>query len=499
MFTTNLIFHHGKLKLYENITKPQWADKIGVLTQNDLIIFSSKFTDDKEEGKIKMIETICCFSKEGRNWKIDLIKHNKKHSFMIDTEEEAKKWHKMIVLASSWSNYEQFCEFQKLKPWIYLLRWAARANFCLKINLANCNIFAISEFLRDNVIIKELMLEQINNNIGVLSQVLLCFKPNQLVSLILSSSGLDDEFIKSSKQILSSNNFLEKLDLSNNLLTNLSIPILFKIFINTPFLNFLSLSGNKLEDYGIELLIPEILTQIPLKILLISNCSITDASLCIITGLFKIKKSSLIHLDISKNEFTVDTIEIILKENNKYTRKYEFKLDITPLPINEKLVKYIDHEYCIMKKCRNNKPMPKVLNHRDTIGVISKKLDSVSDNIFIEDLVDIINELSHLDFQFPRIKLEKIEKIAQDYLSIAISQPNYYCLELLVPAFRKIGFYHQQAEEMLNLLYPEVEHIVNTLEMVLSPELYTEENIPEINSLLDIVIKRCDELFQYGA
>ena len=129
-----------------------------------------------------------------------------------------------------------------------------------------------------------------------------------------------------------------------------------------------------------------------------------------------------------------------------------------------------------------------------TIGVISKKLDSVSDNIFIEDLVDIINELSHLDFQFPRIKLEKIEKIAQDYLSIAISQPNYYCLELLVPAFRKIGFYHQQAEEMLNLLYPEVEHIVNTLEMVLSPELYTEENIPEINSLLDIVIKRCDEL-----
>ena len=494
MFSSNLIFYHGSIQLYENITKPQWAKKVAVLTQSHLVIFNSLFTEERENGKIKMLGVLSSISRKEQLWQVDLIKNRVKNSFRVQSKEEAEKWQKMIVLSACWSNYENFCEFQKLPPWIYLLRSAARGDSSLTINLRSFNSFAISEFLRDNTYITSLVLEELGNDIGVLSRVLLCFNTNQLQALTIHRSGLENTSLESAKKLLGCNNFLKSLDLSHNFLTQHSIPVLFKIFIGTPLLENLTLSGNKIGDEGFAMLYPNVLSEIPLMNLWVSDCSISDLSVASINRTFKIRNITLMQLDARKNLFTAEGIKLVLKRFNKYHSKSSFKLKLSPLPIDKDIIKYISPESCVIKRGKNNKPAAKVMRHKEAIDNISKKIDSITESPFVEDLVDLINELSRLDFQFPKIRVENIEKLAYEYLTAAISQPNYYCLELLVPALMKIGIVNDQATELLRVLKPEVDHIVNTLINVLSPELYTEENIPEINSLLDSVVRRCDEL-----
>lgn len=494
MFTTNLIFQHGKIRLYENVTKPQWSEKTAVLTQNDLVIFSSKFTEEKEEGKIQMLNMRCAISLEEGSWQVNLVKNSKKNSFRVDSETTAKKWQKKIVLAASWTNYEHFCEFQQLKPWIYLLRWATRADYPLTINLKHCNSFAISEFMRNNSFVNALILEKIQNDISGLSRVLNGIKPYQLQVLIISHGNIDDVSLNFAKKPISSNHALVKLDLSWNFLTQNSIPVLFKILAKTPLVEVLAMSGNKIADQGFQILFPEVLSQIPVKELMVNECELTDDSLACVRKAFKIKNAMLRKIDLSKNLFTTAGTVQILKKSNKYNKKKLLQLVFSLIPIEKDIVKYLSGTNCVIKRSTSKKSVPKVLWHKEAIENMSKKIDSLSESPYIEDLVQIINELAQLDFQFPKARVERLEKIAFEYLSHAVSQPNYYCLELLVPVMLKIGIRHIQAEDMLNLLKPEVDHIVNTLINVLSPELYTEENIPEINSLLDSVVKRCDEL-----
>jgi Leucine Rich repeat len=494
MFATNLIFFSGKIKLFQNINKIGWADKVGVLIQSDLVIFNSNFTDEKEDGKIKMAGIQCSICQDNAEWQVDLIRNNTKNSFRVETQKLAEKWHKMITFASCWSNYEHFCELQHLKPWINLLRWAARGNSSLAINLKSCNNFAISEFLRENIYIKELIIQELNNEVPVLCRILYCFNKGQLQLLDLSYSGLDNSSLVSLKKALGQHNSLLNLNLSNNLLTSLAVNNLIKILVKMPLLKYLSLAGNKISDEGLAALVPDVFSYAPLENLSLSRCDITDSSTYFICRLIKIKNLNLKVFDISYNKISIESTKYILEKIARNGHKSNFQLLIFPLCIDQDIIKYIESGDYFLKKSSTNKSAPKVVKHRETIDKISNKINTINENVYVEDLVDLIKELSYLDFQFPRIRLEKIEKIAMDYLSYAVSQPNYYCLELLVPVLNKVGIHHLQAEETLNILAPEVDHILNTLVNVLSPELYTEENLPEINSLLDSVLKRCDEL-----
>ena len=360
--------------------------------------------------------------------------------------------------------------------------------------MKNVNSFAISEFFRNNKYINNLTIEELNNQTTVLSRLLLSFKNSQLVSLSLCYAGLDDNSLLVSKKALSTNHFLKRLDLAHNFLTAGCSAVLLKIFTRMPFLSYFSMAGNKIGDEGLQMLLPDILSYVPLETLTLSNCGISDNSYSSLYRTIKIKNNPLSILDMSYNPLSFDTQKQIYKKLGKYN-KTDLKILMIPVVIDYDIIKYLSNADCILKRCLDNrKPMPKIVRYRETIDNISAKIDNLSEHAYIEDLVDLISELAHLDFQFPKIRLEKIEKLAYQYLDHAMSQPNYYCLELLVPALRKIGIYHKQAEDLLAGLYPEVEHIINTLINVLSPELYTDENIPEINSLLDNVIKRCDEL-----
>lgn len=494
MFTTNQIFCHGKIRLFENITKPQWAIKTAVLMQSDLVIFSGSFTDDKEDGKISMLNMKTALTRTEGEWQIDLIRNNKRNCFRLETIEEAEKWHKMLLYAISWSNYEHFCEFQKLKPWIFLLRWAARGSTSLKVSLKKCNSLALAEFLRGNTYIEELKIEDMDNEVGVTSKILMCFNASQLRILVLANSSLDDNSLLSLKKVIRTNNFLQVLDMKNNYLSPLSVGVFYSIFVYMPYLEDLKLSGNKVSDDGFQELVPGILGQIPVKILELSNCGITDMSVSTVCRVFRIRNILLEVFDISDNLFTFEGVRVLMKSWDKNNKKNNIEIKVYPVVVKDETVKYLPYGEYILKKSAKGKTMPKVLRHRETIDKISKKIDSVTENPYIEDLCDLINELAYLDFQFPKVRLEKLEKIVNNYLSIAISQPNYYCLELLIPAIRKIGIFHTQAEELLNYLQPEADHIINTLENVLTQSLYTEENIPEINDLLDNAVKRCDEL-----
>jgi hypothetical protein len=492
MFTTNVIFHHGKIKLFENISKPQWALKTAVLIQTDLIIFNDNFTETKENGKLKMLGIETSISKADSEWQINLHRDDLINSFLVPTLESAEQWQKMLTLAISWSNYERFCEFQKLKPWIFLLRWAARGSESLTINLTKCNGFALSEFFRHNTYIKELYIEDANNEILILSRLISSFTKTQLQSFALRNAEMTTKSLGDIRKIISHNNYLRRLDLAFNHFDSDCVKVLLKIFISTPFLEFLDLSGNKIADEGFAELAIDLIKSVPILELLLNSCDISDFSIQTVHKLRKIKNSTLEKLELSGNLFTAEGVVGMVKDFSKPIANGKMRLKIFPLAICEEIVKYIDDNIYVLKKCKVNKNSP--IRHRGTFENLAKKIDKILENPFIEDLVEVINELSQSDIPFPRAKLEPIEKLVYDYLAIAVVQPSYYSLELLVPILKKLNLKHEQAEEMFRILNPEVEHIINTLENILSPDIYTEENIPEINSLLEEVIKRCDDL-----
>lgn len=496
MFSKNIIFHQGPIQVLEKRTTPTWCWKTGILTQSGLIILTSKLTEEKIEGKIKLGKIQIGLCKSSDLWQIDLQQEKKITCFRVDSQESGEKWHKSLTFASSWVSYKQFCEMQKVQPWIRLLKFAVKGKQKLVVDLNTINSFALTEFLKGNCYIEELVLQGLKNEVIVLSRILITFRPGQLKVLCLARSGMTDKALEKSKKPIKSLNYLISLDLSYNEFTVKSIPVLFQVFSKTPYLENFCFSGHLLGDEGFELLFPEILTQIPVKNVELVKCGFTDAVLGLVCLVLKLEDFPLHVLDLSQNLFTVDGLKSIFKTQNKIHKGFKIDLKVFPLSVDGDIVKYVDDGVYVLERNMIKRSLP--TDYRTTVETISKKISSLDESPYIEDLVDLINDLIKLAVPLPRTKQEKIEKIVNEYLNIAVAQPNFYCLEILVPVIRKIGFRHPQAEDQLQILSNEVEHILSTLESVLTPSLYTKENIPELNSLLDSVLRRCDEICVRG-
>lgn len=496
MYTKNLIFHQGEVKIFENLLGPSWTPKTAILFQSSLILTTSSLSDENPEGKLKLNKMRIGICSQENQWQIDLIQDKKVNCFRVDTLESAQQWHKMLTLASCWTSYKQYCEMQKLQPWVHLLQWAIKGEDKIKINLQNFNNLAVCEFLRGNKYIRHLAIEDLKNEFIILSRILMCFSRSQLISLNLSHSGLNNKSLKKLKRPLSSNNYLKSLDLSFNLFTYESIRIILKIFMKMPYLESFNFGGNLISDQGFLLFFPEILIQVPIKSFYLSKCAFTDSIIKLLCYILKLRENTLELLDLSQNDLSLEGIKSILKFQNKIRNIRKVELLLTPFVVDENVVKYIDNKIYTLNRVLTTKNLP--LRRRGTLEDINKRITNLGDSPFVEDLAELINDIGKLGMPLPRTKQEKVEKIVNDYLIIAVSHPNYYCLEFLVPALKKIGIRHYKAEEQFKVLTNEVEHILNTLESVLTFQLYTEENIPELNSLLDSIVRRCDEICVRG-
>lgn len=433
-------------------------------------------------------------------WRIDLLFESSRKAFRVKNQDEAQKWCKMLAMASSWSNYENFCNFQKVKPWQYMLRWASKGGGNLALNLNGVNSFALLEFIRGNEYITHLEINEMKNQVTVFTRILACFPSEQLRFLSISKAKLTDKSFSMCRKALASNYYLEHLDLSENLLTSELIRTLFKIIPLTPSLNSLNLAKNNIGDEGLDELLPACLTHIRLKSLNLTGCGLTDESEITIRGVIKIKGLSIEKLYLNDNEFSLMSAKGILK-SIRYKRRRGYKLNVwlNPLIIDEAALGMLDgfKEVSLLRILIPNentgvRPMPRLTKDRITIDNMTARIDEIykTGEVYVEDVAEMAKKFAELDFQFPKNKLKSLEDIIETYLNQAIDDENFYCLELLLPAQSALGINNKRGWEIYLILKEEVDTIVTTLENILNPDLYTIENIPEINSSLEKVVRR---------
>jgi hypothetical protein len=178
-------------------------------------------------------------------------------------------------------------------------------------------------------------------------------------------------------------------------------------------------------------------------------------------------------------------------------------IEMNPIPINEKVMSAMEWmgDIKIMRILLNNedgniKPMPRLAKHRTTIDSMLYKLETFENMsvVYVEDILEIAKEIATLDFQFPKSKLKLFEELINAQILQAVETNNYYCLEKLIESQKCLGITDIKSQELFDDLKSEIEHIRLTLQNVLTPSLYTKDHIPEINHLLDSILKRADEL-----
>lgn len=68
-------------------------------------------------------------------------------------------------------------------------------------------------------------------------------------------------------------------------------------------------------------------------------------------------------------------------------------------------------------------------------------------NIYIEDIRDLLAEITNLSFEFPRHRLEPIFEMVNDKINDSIYCENLYCLEVLRECLMYMNARNIKAEE----------------------------------------------------
>jgi hypothetical protein len=271
-----------------------------------------------------------------------------------------------------------------------------------------------------------------------------------------------------------------------------------------PDLVVVNLAYNPLRDEGVKDILDQIFEIIEISTLDLTCCQLTDKILPNLLYVLNIKNLSLETLKLNGNEFSLNIISNIYKKlYAKRQKGSSLMIEMNPIPINEKVMSAMEWmgDIKIMRILLNNedgniKPMPRLAKHRTTIDSMLYKLETFENMsvVYVEDILEIAKEIATLDFQFPKSKLKLFEELINAQILQAVETNNYYCLEKLIESQKCLGITDIKSQELFDDLKSEIEHIRLTLQNVLTPSLYTKDHIPEINHLLDSILKRADEL-----
>jgi hypothetical protein len=101
----------------------------------------------------------------------------------------------------------------------------------------------------------------------------------------------------------------------------------------------------------------------------------------------------------------------------------------------------------------------------------------------IEDLRNLLVEVSQLPFEFPRHKLEPIFDVINEKLHYSIEGDNIYCVEVLLECLRLISARNLRAEDKYGELSVVACGVARDLMRVLNMDPRQDDN--ELNTLLD--------------
>ena len=495
MLASDFMLCKSKIRVCE-VKKQSQVLKWGVLIHNSFLVFnkdSPSFIDHKEEAKIHLLDSKASFCQENTEFRVDILQEGKRYSFWVENYQTAWNWTNMLTLACCWTNYENFCEIQMISPWHHLLNWGVTGK--LEVDLSGPNSICVMEFLRNNALIKELSIKELNSQVTILNRLLGCFPENQLKILNLSYSEISDRNLHMLGTAIKSNKVLQSLDLGFNHLTHEGIEALVNTITQMPLLEHLSVCGNIIRDQGFRVLVPKCFHYLRLKQLDCSSCGLTSESISGIKRLLKIKGLCLEHLYLQDNEFSSQAATKIFNlVRKKKARGYHLAFYLNPVKLEnctyEDLSAYKEVwvvRALTSKKELEVKPLPKLPSQSNTIKSLIEQIENLikGSSLYVEDLVEVCRQIQSLEFQFPKNKTKTLTETLKTHMLAAIGTSDFYCLERLLECEKALGIYNPKALKTFEKLKPKVKKVVSDLQKVLDIELYTPDNLRNLNQLLD--------------
>ena len=117
-------------------------------------------------------------------------------------------------------------------------------------------------------------------------------------------------------------------------------------------------------------------------------------------------------------------------------------------------------------------------------------------NLCIEDLRDLVQEVSLLDFEFPRHKLEPLFDVINEKLHVAIECEHIYCIEVLLECLRFMSARNLRAEEKYTELTQVAQEVSRNLLRVLNMDPRMDDN--ELNEILDHALEEAKRIGMRG-
>jgi len=473
--------------------KLEWTKKFCIVTQEALLIYKKKKITEAEEHKVLLKEvTVRHFPAATLGFPtgllIELVTSKRSKAIVIDETNRPKDWVYFLTFATCWSNYENFCNFRKLNPKTYLLKWGESQQSSLHLDFSTTHQYATIEFLRENTCVTELNVEHLDNHHDILVKILRCFPPTQLTSLLLNAGKLRDATFASLHHAILFNVKLQKLDLSRNFLSVKTVALLIKISPQIPFLKVLSLKENPLFDVGVAALLPTIFKTLDLVELDLTSCKLSNESAEIIHMTLSIAKIPLSIFRLNDNDFShASKAKIMHAVRVLRSRGKDIKVELNPMPMEPEVIEEMNmnHEVLILRN-RNASPEKRLYKSNTIAKISSRVLQLDNTDNFADDLRKLAEELVNLESHYPKSNMVELQDVIVEKLDQAIASDDLYFIETLYNAAKNLGIRHKSAENKLQELKLKASNVIEALHFVLNPRNYNRrENLSDLNRQLD--------------
>jgi len=423
--------------------------------------------------------------------------------------------------------YENFVKEKSKKDFPFYLDWILNWEShegLLKITdpeiLSDGCDACMEKFIKNNDGITAFALEKIVPDEEFLSKlihILTAFNVKQIKKLVFNDNNLTKEICDKLATSICHQEYLEVLEISNNLLDSNALDTITKLFPMVPSLMEINLSNNKISSKSLSAFFKRINDDLELEILDLTQNLIDDSSLKkFIKHIIRKTDCPIRKLKLTGNKFSIQGIKTlhkaqrITKKITKGERNIFLELNMIPctsVNIKEMLKREMIENIEIARKPMGGygklKEIPVKREYKDFITAIEEDVkktmitlneEGEETNIgpCIEDVKDILTKIEGLPFEFPMIKLEKPYTFVEKSLQIALQHDNLYCMEILLHCAKILGMDNiRGAEERLQNLKKKCEKVVSDLISVLNME-NNDDN--QINEILDASLAEAEKL-----
>ncbi len=372
----------------------------------------------------------------------------------------------------------------------------------------------LESFVKNNEAITMFSLTKVpldEDMVSKLVHILTSFNGHQIDKLVLRENGLTRDYFFKLETSISSQEYLEFLEISYNQIDSGMLDIVAKLFPSLPSLRELNLQHNKIEDKGLEEFFFKITEDLELKVLDLSYNLIDDAALkSIIKSIFKDNECTVSRIRLTGNKFSPQGMKSLHKAQRlcrkaaNNTKNVLLELGMVPCSaanVSEILKGEHDETFEIVRRPLGEVPkeIPIRKEWKELIAFKQEEIKLVmaakaeaEGGPTIEDIRDILTKIQSFPFEFPIAKLEAVSTFVEKSLQQALQHDNVYCLEILLECAKIVGMDNLRgAEERLKNLRKRCEQVNSDLSAVLNMER-ADDN--ELNEILDVALAEADKL-----